>query len=56
MTVRKTNEKLVNDAINRYYREHMTYPRYDWEKDSIDDVKNNVYKGLDTILSGYFLN
>ena len=56
MTVRKTNEKLVNDAIKRYYKEHMVYPRYDWEQDSINDVKNNVYKGLDSLLSGYFVN
>ena len=56
IAVRKTNEKLVNEAINRYYKEHMTYPRYDWEKDSIDDVKNNVCKGLDEFLSSYFVN
>ena len=27
-TVRITNEKLVNDALNRYYKDHMTYPKY----------------------------
>ena len=56
MTVRKNNEKIVNDVLNQYYKDHMNYPRYDWEQDSIDDVKNNVCKGLDSVLSKYFIN
>ena len=56
MTVRKTNEKLVNDALNRYYKEHMAYPKYQWKQDSIEDLKNKINKGLNSSLSGYFVN
>ena len=55
-TVRITNEKLVNDAINRYYKDHMTYPKYQWKHDSIEDLKNKMNRGLDSDLSGYFTN
>ena len=56
MTVRKTNEKLVNDALNRYYKEHMTYPKYHWLYDSIEDISKNINKGLDNELLEYFVN
>ncbi len=56
MTVRKTNEKLVNDALNRYYKEHMAYPKYQWKQDSIEDLKNKINKGLNSSLSSYFSN
>ena len=56
MTVRKTNEKLVNDALNRYYKEHMAYPKYQWKQDSIEDLKNKINNGLNSSLSGYFVN
>lgn len=56
LTVRKTNEKLVNDAINRYYKEHMAYPKYQWLLDSFEDIENNENRGLDTVLCNYFVN
>ncbi len=55
-TVRITNEKLVNDALNRYYKDHMTYPKYQWKHDSVEDLKNKMNRGLDSALSGYFTN
>ncbi len=55
-TVRITNEKLVNDALNRYYKDHMTYPKYQWKHDSVEDLKNKMNRGLDSDLSGYFTN
>lgn len=54
--VRITNEKLVNDAISRYYKDHMAYPKYEWLNDSIEDIRNKLNKGLDTALSNYFAN
>ena len=54
--VRKTNERLVNEALDRYYKEHMTYPQYHWLQDSPDDINTKRNKGLDTELSGYFVN
>ena len=55
-TVRITNEKMVNDALARYYKEHMTYPKYLWKEDSIEDLHNKINRGLDSALSGYFVN
>ena len=56
ITVRITNEKLVNDAIERYYKEHMSYPKYMWQDDSIEDIGKKINRGLDSTLSGYFVN
>lgn len=56
MSVRNTNVKLVNEALARYYKEHTYYPKYIWRNDSVDDIKHNVNKGLDTVLSSYFAN
>ncbi len=55
-TVRITNEKLVNEAIERYYKEHMAYPKYMWLDDSIEDIRNKINRGLDSALSSYFIN
>ena len=55
-TVRITNEKMVNDALDRYYKEHMAYPKYHWKEDSIEDLHNKINRGLDSALSGYFVN
>ena len=54
--VRKTNEKLVNEAIDRYYREHMHYPKYMWHDDSVEDLHKNINRGLDSALANYFMN
>ena len=56
ITVRITNEKLVNDAIQRYYKEHMAYPKYMWQDDSIEDISKKINRGLDSALAGYFVN
>ena len=56
ITVRITNEKLVNEAIERYYKEHMTYPKYMWLDDSIEDIGKKINRGLDSALSDYFVN
>ena len=56
MSVRLSNEKLVNDAITRYYKEKMNYPKYLCKDDSIGDINKKIYKGLDSTLSGYFVN
>ncbi len=55
-TVRITNEKLVNDALVRYYEEHLNYPKYQWKQDSVEDLKNKKNRGLDSALSSYFAN
>ena len=55
-TVRKTNEKLINEAINRYYKENMSYPIYHWLQDSFEGIDKKVNYGLDYALSGYFVN
>lgn len=54
--VRITNEKLVNDAISRYYKDHMAYPKYEWQDDSIEDIGKKLNKGLDSALSRYFVD
>lgn len=56
ITVRRTNEKLVNEAIERYYKEHMAYPKYMWNDDSIEDIGRKINRGLDSALSSYFVN
>ena len=56
ITVRITNEKLVNEAIERYYKEHMAYPKYTWQDDSIEDIGKKINRGLDSALSNYFVN
>lgn len=56
ISVRRTNEKLVNEAIERYYKEHMNYPKYLWKDDSIEEIDKKIYKGLDSAFSGYFVN
>ena len=56
LVVRRTNEKLVNEAIARYYKEHMHYPKYEWKKDSLEDLGNKINRGLDSALSNYFVN
>ncbi len=56
IAVRKTNEKIVNEAISRYYKEHMAFPKYEWKNDSIEDIGKNINKGLDSVLSSYFIN
>ena len=55
-SVRKTNEKMVNDALNKYYKEHMTYPKYMWKNDSVEDIHKNINRGLDIALASYFAN
>ncbi len=54
--VRIANEKLVNDAISRYYTEHMAYPKYMWNDDSVEDLGKKVNRGLDSALSNYFID
>ncbi|MBP5470239.1 MAG: SUMF1/EgtB/PvdO family nonheme iron enzyme [Candidatus Riflebacteria bacterium] len=55
-TVRITNEKLVNEAIGRYYKDYMKYPKYEWLEDSIEDIDKKINRGLDSSLSNYFAN
>ena len=55
-TVRITNEKLVNEAIGRYYKDHKKYPKYEWLNDSVEDIKKKINRGLDSSLSNYFAN
>ena len=55
-SVRKTNEKMVNDALKKYYQEHMAYPKYMWKNDSVEDIHKNINRGLDTALASYFAN
>lgn len=56
MTVRIANIKSVNEALQQYYKEHMSYPKYNWKLDNNEDLKNKINKGLDSALSKYFLN
>ncbi len=55
-SVRIANEKQVNEAINRYYKDHMCYPKYEWKNDSIEDLGKRINRGLDGPLANYFLN
>ncbi len=34
----------------------MAYPKYEWKMDSIEDLGNNINRGLDSVLSNYFVN
>lgn len=56
MAVRKTNVKLVNEALNQYYKDNMSYPKYQWRMDDPSDLSNNKNNGLDEALSRYFIN
>ena len=56
IAVRKTNEKLLNEALNRYYKEHMAYPKYMWRNDSEEDLDKKIYKGLDIALGTSFVD
>ena len=54
--VRINNVKLLNEALNQYYKDNMSYPKYQWRKDDPSDLSNNKNNGLDEALSRYFIN
>lgn len=54
--VRINNVKLLNEALNQYYKDNMSYPKYQWRKDDPSDLSNNKNNGLDEALSRYFVN
>jgi prepilin-type N-terminal cleavage/methylation domain-containing protein len=56
IAVRKTNEKLLNEALNRYYKEHMAYPKYVWRNDTEEDLDKKIFKGLDIALGTSFVD
>ena len=56
LAVRTANIKHINEALGLYYKEHLSYPVYDWKSDNdLNDVLyRNINKGLDKELARYF--